>query len=74
MKFNLTFNARGRLSGTNTDYMSYNLKDTTIVTFIKKDKTRENYYYRIEDGFLNLSPAGAAMCIEGCGSRYEKIE
>ena len=70
----LTFDARGRLSGTNTDYMSYNLKDSTIVTFIKKDKTTENYYYRIEDGFLNLSPAGDAMCIEGCGSRYEKIE
>jgi hypothetical protein len=50
--------------------MSYNLNDSTIVTFIKKGQNNRKL---LEDGFLNLSPAGA-IYIEGCGARYEKIE
>ena len=67
-------NKDGTLAGNSySDYKTYTIKDSTIVTFYKPDGTFENYYYTITNNVLTLSPAGPIICIEGCGNRFTKI-
>jgi hypothetical protein len=70
----LTFKNSGELSSSDNIYKAYRLKDSVTVTFIKKNDSEEDYFFRIDSGLLNLSPRGKAMCIEGCGSRYRKLK
>ena len=64
----------GKLSYTNTDYTAFSIKDSTIVTFIDKNKDRSDFHYVIKGDTLTLSPAGPRMCIEGCGERFLKVD
>lgn len=65
----------GTLAGNNySDYKTYLIKSSTIITFYKADGTYEDYYYTITDKGLTLSPAGPIVCIEGCSDRYAKVK
>lgn len=70
----IQFKNNGRLVYPNSDYTEYKLKDSTTITFIKKDKTTQDYYFVLNEEILDLSPAGPIRCIEGCGSRYKKVQ
>jgi len=63
----------GSLSYTNTNYASFSVKDSNIVTFIDNNKGRSNFRYSVKGDTLTLSPGGS-MCIEGCGQRFLKVE
>jgi hypothetical protein len=70
----LEFKADGSLAGNAyPDYVSYSVKDGTTIVFMKKDKTEQNYVYKLNDGMLTMSPSGPIMCIEGCADRFRKI-
>ncbi len=71
----VSFKDNGQMEGNMyPDYTSYTLKDSVTLSFIKKDKSIQNYRYKIDKGVLSMSPAGPIMCIEACGTRYVKIE
>ena len=70
----LELKKNGGLVYSNTDYIGYSVKDSVTVSFIKKDKTSQNFHFRIDNGILDLSPAGPIFCIEGCGSRFKKLD
>lgn len=69
------FKADGALSGDAfPDYISYTIKDSVTISMTHKNQSIQNYTYRFEDDKLSMSPAGPMICIEGCGSRFEKIQ
>lgn len=69
------FKADGGLAGDAFEgYISYVIKDSVTITMTHKNQSIQNYTYGFEDGKLSMSPAGPIMCIEGCGTRFEKIE
>jgi hypothetical protein len=70
----LEFGTDGKLSDTKAEYKAYTLKDSVTINFTKTDDSEVIYFYSIKDGLLNLSPGGTAICIEGCGSRYKKVD
>ncbi len=68
----LQFKSNGTLGGNSyyPSYTSYVIKDNKIVTFYKPSGTYEDFAYTVSTNSLTLSPAGPAVCIEGCASRY----
>jgi hypothetical protein len=48
------------------------VKDSVTLVFTKDDNTKENYAYSINNGLLDLSPAGPIFCTEGCTYRFSK--
>ncbi|HWW42395.1 lipocalin family protein [Pedobacter sp.] len=71
----VTFKDNGVLEGNAySDYSTYSVKDSVTLTFFKKDKTEQNYRFKISNGELTMSPAGPIMCIEGCGSKFVKTK
>lgn len=71
----VTFKDNGVLEGNAfSDYSTYSVKDSVTLTFFKKDKTEQNYRFKIGNGELTMSPAGPIMCIEGCGSKFVKTK
>jgi hypothetical protein len=69
----ISFGKDGTLKFEDSGYTRYKLKDSVTITFIKADQTEFDFFYRISDSELNLSPR-TRMCIEGCGSIYRKVE
>ena len=65
----ISFNKDGGLQFGGSEFTSYKLKDSTTITLIKPDF---DYFYKITDGELALSPR-TVMCIEGCSSIYRKV-
>ncbi|WP_207534835.1 hypothetical protein [Desertivirga arenae] len=72
-KIYINFGKNGELDYSNSGYTRYMIKDSITITFLKNDQTTFDYYYKIYDGKLNLSPR-TNMCIEGCGSIFRKVE
>lgn len=71
----VTFKDNGVLEGNAfSDYSTYSVKDSVTLTFFKKDKTEQNYRFKISNGEMTMSPAGPIMCIEGCGSKFVKTK
>ena len=69
----LQFKEDGSLAGNAFEgYVSYVIKDSKTLVFLRADKTEQNYTYALENGKLTMSPAGPIVCNEGCGSRYTK--
>lgn len=68
----ISFNKDGGLQFGGSEFTSYKLKDSTTITLIKPDQTEFDYFYKISDGELVLSPR-TAMCFEGCSSIYRKV-
>lgn len=70
------FKKDGRLEGSAfSDYKRYTVKDSVTLTFTKENKEIQNFDFRIKDGTLTMSPAGPGpVCIEGCASRFLKVE
>jgi hypothetical protein len=67
------FNPNGKLLSTAfAGYTSYVVKDSVTVVFAKDDNTKENYSYSINNGLLDLSPAGPIFCTEGCTYRFSR--
>jgi hypothetical protein len=68
------FKTDGSLAGNVfSNYVSYVIKDTKTIVFMKADKTEQNYAYELKDGVLTMSPSGPIMCVEGCADRFIKI-
>ena len=55
------------------NYITYTLKDSVTLTFKQADTTTQNYFYKISNDTLTMSPAGPIRCIEACGSRFKKV-
>jgi hypothetical protein len=55
------------------DYVRYTVKDSVTLVFHKRDQTEQNYRYEFVNGKLSMSPAGPIWCIEGCGTRYTRV-
>lgn len=71
----VTFKDGGVLEGNAySDYSTYSVKDSVTLTFFKKDKTEQNYRFKISNGELTMSPAGPIRCFEGCGSKFVKTK
>jgi len=69
------FKANGELAGDAfPDYVSYSIKDSVTISMTHKNQSIQNYTFRFEDNKLSMSPAGPIMCIEACGSRFEKMD
>ena len=70
---NVQFDPNGALEGSAfPGYSRYTIKDSTTVVFTKQDNTTQNYAYRFNNGFLEMSPTGPVFCIEGCGLRFSR--
>ena len=70
------FDGNGKMiSTTFPQFVSYNVKDSLIVTFTKANNEIQNYIYVIKDNILHLSPAGPGpVCIEGCSTSFIKVK
>ncbi|OOQ58152.1 lipocalin family protein [Mucilaginibacter pedocola] len=56
-----------------SQYTTFAIKDSTTLIFKEPtDTTSQKYLYKIEGDKLTLIPAGPVMCIEGCGTRFQK--
>ena len=70
----LEFKTDGRLGGTALEgYVRYTIKDSVTFTVYKQNDEFQNYLFEIKDGKLTIGPAGPIWCVEGCGSRYVKV-
>lgn len=56
------------------EFLTYKIKDSETLAFMRADKTIQTYFYQIKDGKLSMSPLEPVMCIEPCGSRYVKMK
>lgn len=56
------------------EFLTYKIKDSETLAFIRADKTIQTYFYQIKDGRLSMSPLEPARCIEPCGSKYIKMK
>lgn len=56
-----------------SEYVSYTIKDSITVQLMKRDKTIQNYIYKIKEGELTMGPAGPIYCIEGCSTVFVKV-
>jgi hypothetical protein len=58
-----------------SQYKSYTQRDSTTLVFkTQAGITTQTFIYKIEGDKLTLMPAGPVMCIEGCGTRFEKVK
>ena len=68
------FDGKGKLSGeVFTEYITYSVKDSTMLVFKTKDGVIQNYRYQLRKDTLQMSPAGPIMCREACGMRFIKV-
>ncbi|WP_222539274.1 hypothetical protein [Pedobacter polysacchareus] len=68
---NILFKKDGKLEWSRDKaFKIYTKSDSTSLSFVKKDTSVWNYYYKIKNDTLILSPP----CIEGCGFKYVKIK
>ena len=67
------FNKEGGVQFDGAGFTSYKLKDSVTITLVNPDQTEFDYFYKITDGQLSLSPR-TVVCIEGCSSIYRKVE
>jgi hypothetical protein len=65
----LEFGPTGSLTGDDFAATSYKLKDSVTLIIINNDKRELDYYYKVKDGQLTLSP----RTIEGCSAIYNKV-
>lgn len=68
---NILFKEDGTLEwNVDKDFKTYTKTDSTILSFVRADKSTKTFYYKIKIDTLILSP----QCIEACGSKYVKIK
>ena len=71
----VTFSGTGKIeSNVFGEYTEYSLKDSTTLSFKRKNNTIQNYLFAIDGKTLTMSPAGPILCIEGCAIRFSKVE
>ena len=70
----VVFGADGNLSGPAfPDFKFYTVTDKATINMTKADKSvYQNYYYRIKNDTLSMSPSGPSICIEGCAIELVK--
>ncbi len=69
------FKQDGNLGGTAFgDLNHYVIKDSVTITFLKANKKEQEFWYKIKDDTLTMSPTWPSQCIEGCGIRFVKTE
>lgn len=72
-KTSLQFNGDGTTAGTTfPTYATYALKDTVTIAFTLSDNSRVEYFYKISEDTLTMSPSWPNRCIEACGIRFKK--
>ncbi|MBS7566160.1 lipocalin family protein [Mucilaginibacter sp. Bleaf8] len=73
-KAQIVFEDDGKLSGdAYSKYVKYAIKDSVTLSFFDDKDAIQYYRYSIEGKSLYLSPAGPIRCVEGCSSRYLKM-
>jgi hypothetical protein len=68
----IQFNTNGSVIGYG-ELVNYRIKDSITINLSNADSsTYQNYFYRIKQDTLIMSPREPLICIEGCSTYYVK--
>lgn len=70
---NIRFKENGKVEwDQNKEFITYSIKDSVTLSFVRADKSVQTYFYQIKGNQLTMSPDWPVRCIEACGSKYVK--
>jgi hypothetical protein len=69
------FYKNGKIGGNYfTNSNRYKIKPKNTIAVISNDKKVENYFYKVNEKTLVISPGYPTFCFEGCSYKFVKLE